>query len=1109
VSDSPRPLPSGDEAARRRALDPALSVLVQAPAGSGKTELLIQRFLALLARVAAPESVVAITFTRKAAAEMQERILGTLRRAAAGDVPEKPHERISYELALGALAEDRRMGWNLLEHPARLRIQTIDSLCSSIARQMPWLARFGAPPAVREDARPLYQEAARRAVAAVEDEGPFRDALEGVLLHLDNNAASVCGLIERMLQIRDQWLPLVVDGEARREDLERAMENAIIDGLERASALVPREIRATIVELAAYAASNLPPENRLAACAGLADWPRPEPGAMACWLAFTDLLLTGKDEWRKSIDKRQGFPVKTPERKRQLYALIAALSGNEALRDALVLIRALPPARYSEAQWQVMRSLFATLKLAAGHLKMVFRETGEVDFCEVAEGARNALGESGAPSDLALGLDARIEHLLVDEFQDTSVAQFELLEKLTAGWQPGDGHTLFLVGDPMQSIYRFRQAEVGLFLKTARGTVGEVSPSFLRLTVNYRSVAGIVERVNGIFGRIFPARNDIATGAISYSPSEPAAVSGAGEAVQMHAFRKGEDAAEARRVVDLVRQARGSSVAVLVRARTHLPEIVAALKREGMAFRAIDIDRLGERTVVRDLLALTRAMLHLADRPSWLAILRAPWCGLTLADLDALVAGQPAAAVWGLLAGNLGALSSEGQARAARLRDVLAAAFAERGRWSLRRWVERTWYAVGGPACLSSDGHLQDAFDYFDLLERHEKAGDLPDFDGFRAAVDELYAQPDSSADGGLQLMTIHKAKGLQFDTVIVPGLGRRARPDMPALLLWAERPREARGVDRLLATIKETGAGQDPVYAYLRVLDRQKSAHESVRLLYVASTRARRHLHLLGHAVQDAGGDVHPESGSLLACLWPGLPDQERQLFLDAHAGSPPAAEQAAASPGVPLKRLPRAWCMPPLPAPAAWQGAALDIAPGDRPSYLWVGDTLRHVGTVVHEVLQRIAAEGLDRFDRAVVRSRRAAWRSALANLGVAPAELDTAARRLEEAVLGTLASERGRWILASHAEAASECSLTGEWGRGTVDRTFVDRDGTRWVIDYKTSAHEGSGREHFLDEEQRRYRGQLERYARLLAPLGRPVRLGLYFPLLDAWREWSPDA
>jgi hypothetical protein len=139
----------------------------------------------------------------------------------------------------------------------------------------------------------------------------------------------------------------------------------------------------------------------------------------------------------------------------------------------------------------------------------------------------------------------------------------------------------------------------------------------------------------------------------------------------------------------------------------------------------------------------------------------------------------------------------------------------------------------------------------------------------------------------------------------------------------------------------------------------------------------------------------------------------------------------------------------------------------------------------------------------------------RAALRAQGVPASEIELAAVRVQRALEGVLADTRGRWILQrGHAEAATELRLTarldGESINVALDRTFVDAQGTRWIVDYKTGTHEGGELESFLDREQERYREQLERYAKVMTGLdARPVRLALYFPLLRAWREWEAPA
>jgi ATP-dependent exoDNAse (exonuclease V) beta subunit len=469
---------------------------------------------------------------------------------------------------------------------------------------------------------------------------------------------------------------------------------------------------------------------------------------------------------------------------------------------------------------------------------------------------------------------------------------------------------------------------------------------------------------------------------------------------------------------------------------------------------------------------------------------------LTLADLEALVRNRLTSSIWDCLQ-DLGSFTDDGQRRAARLRDVLTEAFAEQGRWPLRRWVERVWMRLGGPACLEgSEGALQDAAAYFDLLEAEQSGADVRDFDRFRKRVADLFAQPENPVGAGLHVLTIHKAKGLEFDTVIVPGLGRRSKSDDKPLVLF-HGWRVAGGFECLVAPIDEMRAEPDELYGYLQSLDRRKSNWERTRQLYVAATRAKKRLHLMGHV----GNKGEPAKGSMLFDLWRALSDDERALFRRDDTGT--AAPPAPRPPDV-LRRLPETWRLPELPAPVAWQSTTAPDAEPHEPTFEWVGESLRHTGTVVHAFVQRMKSVDDPGPDGPAIRR-------ALMHAGVSPLELEAAAQRARQALARIRASRRGRWILEPHEDSHSEYAVTGvaagEVVRGLVDRTFIDKD-VRWIIDFKTSEHQGGKLEEFLDEQQRRYRDQMERYARILAPLGNPVRLGLYFPLLDEWREWAPE-
>jgi ATP-dependent helicase/nuclease subunit A len=1115
-----------DAAERERALDPTQSFIVQAPAGSGKTELLIQRYLALLARVDAPEQVVAITFTRKAAAEMRHRILDALASAAAS-APAEPHARQTWDLARIALGQDRARGWRLEEFPNRLQVQTIDSLCASLARRMPLPSGFGALPEVTEAAGPLYEEAAWRTLAEVETGERWSGSVEALLRHLDNDWGRVARLLSEMLARRDQWLRHLRGGRGLdRGDLERAIRSVIVDALEAVRSRLPETSAAALAACARFAAANLQgSRSSVAACAGLACLPGTAPEDLPVWRGIAELLLTKNGAWRVQVSRAIGFPPSSAgrnaaerqrfaEQKEALRELLGHLAAVPRLGEALHALRALPPPGYDDADWAVLEALAELLVVCAGHLMVVFQEREAVDFTEVASRARQALGTPDEPTDLALVLDYRIQHILMDEFQDTSLTQHALLESLTAGWEREDGRTLFLVGDPMQSIYGFREAEVGLFLQVRARGIGSLRLEPLRLSVNFRSRPALVEWANETFARALPAVGDAATGAVPHSPSVSGRTAGAEAAVQVHPVFEAEE--EAARVVEQVCAARKDSpdgtIAVLVRSRSHVAEVVPALKSAGLRFRAVEIESLAGCSVVQDLLALTRALLHPADRAAWLAVLRAPWCGLTLTDLHTLAAQADSATIWERLTDPqcLTALSEDGQRRAKRLVAALAPALAERGRLPARSLVEGAWLGLGGPACVRLPSELDEASVYLEALGAQGSL--LSEPTAVASLVEGLFAPADRDADDCLAVMTIHKAKGLEFDTVILPGLGRGTRQEQHQLLAWIERPAPDPAHGLLLAPIAETGQPAGALYDYVRGLMTCKRRHETARLLYVAATRAKERLHLLGEVrLKEDGSLGRPGSDTFLALLWPG----EERMFEEAARGRPATTASVSGSDSRPdppeLRRLPVEWAG--IPPPAAVAACPLVEAAGGEPvPFDWAGETARHAGTVVHRYLRRIAVDGVAAWEGDRIGAEAPAMRVSLARLGVLPGELGAAVERTQDMLANVLRDPRGRWILSpEHADAAGELALTGVMDhrvvRVVIDRTFIDAQGQRWIVDYKTGSHEGADVDEFIDREVLRYRPQLETYGMLLARReSRPVRLGLYFPQLCGWREWA---
>ena len=566
-----------DAAARGAALDTRASFLLQAPAGSGKTTVLTCRLLALLATVEAPEEVLAITFTRKAAAEMRNRVLEALHCAATGANGrplEAPH-------AAAAWQRDQALGWKLLDTPARLRVMTIDAFCQSLCAQLPIATRSGLRPEVAPNARPMYAAAARRVLERALADGELVASAQLLFARVDNDWSRLEELLILMLAQRAHWLPRVLaadgaDGGVSLEERVAASLRSVIAGrLGVVRASVPASLLERGVALALHAARTL--QESFAAGAL-----RAEPEELPRWRFVCALTVTDAGEWRRQWNKNLGFLPEHKQQKREVGEWVAALAAVPGALELINELLSLPDAAIAAADTAALAALSLLLRHAAAELQLEFAAQGRVDFAAVAGAARAGLTEQGQPTDLALRCGNAIRHVLIDEFQDTSFDQFELLRAVTAGWEPGDGRTLFAVGDPMQSIYQFREAEVGLFLRARELGVGALRLTALQLRCNFRSAPPLIDWVNSLCVQMFPAHDDPRLAAIRYLPSLAARTALQG-GVQVHAVASQAPDEEATQISALVRACRardpGVSIAVLVSARHHAVPIALTSRR--------------------------------------------------------------------------------------------------------------------------------------------------------------------------------------------------------------------------------------------------------------------------------------------------------------------------------------------------------------------------------------------------------------------------------------------------------------------------------------------------------------------------------------------------
>ena len=1118
------------------------SFIVEAPAGAGKTELLTQRFLSLLAVVSAPEEIIAITFTNKAAAEMRQRILDSLLQAASGEVPQAAHKKITFDLSVAVLKKSAACDWRLLESPARLRVFTIDGLCAYLARQMPLMSRFGTQPTIADDPQMYYTQAAEMTLALIESASSAEENAKAVVLdalrYFDHDAHQLKKLLTNMLAMRDQWLHHTQQ-TVTPQALAQTLQFVLTQELQEILSVFHWPLQSALMPLANFAATNVEPTHSVH---GLQDWQAPLTNNiedLPTWRALADLLLTGKGELRKTITVKDGFPADKKDEKQAFLVYLQSLENSADIAPALARVRKLPTSDLTlnspeavqqeyvqKDDWQIIATLSNLLNLAAAQLWLVFTDAREVDFAEVAKRATQALAQedetgTALPSDLALRLDYQIGHILVDEFQDTSPSQIALLEQLTQGWQTGDGRTLFAVGDPMQSIYRFRKANVGLFLNVAEYGIGDVTLEKLRLYRNNRSCPAVVDWINRGFQTIFPAQDAVAKGAISYRPFTATRQEDADTGIEVHAIIKpaemsAEEAKkrEAERVIAIILRERAAhptrKIALLVRAKTHLQGIVSGLRRNHpeVKFQAVEIEALSDRQIIQDLLALTRALHHRADRVSWLAVLRAPWCGLTLHDLHALAGQDHASTIWQLMQKSP-PLTEDGLTRLHHVQAIFTEAFAFQGRVNISRWLRGVWLMLGGADCLWEKSDIVDVQAFFDCIEMLDRRGQFS-LERMTIEIGKLFAAPDAEGEH-LQMMTIHKSKGLEFDTVILPGLGfTTGGNDEKPIVLWEEINLPNQNVNLLAAPLAPKHLRQQDgvsVYDYLTTLENERARNEDARVLYVAATRAEKKLHFVGIANQNSKGEVNPAKNSYLELLWPRCAAE----FLEA---APEKTENLSAEIALEnfVPKLVRLQ-MPNIPA-ILQQAAHHTPMPGKNvarnnetahESTREVSHALEaDIGTLTHQYLEIIAKQGLENWPSTRILPLNHAMQLWFKQRGYTEKMAIAGAAQVQTLLQTTLNAKDGQWLLQKHEDSDAELALStsvltgagNETKHYVVDRTFVVNENgqkTRWIVDYKTD-HIAAGADYKMLAAQ--YRPQLENYALLLDAAQQRTKIAVFF-------------
>ena len=981
---------------------------------------------------------------------------------------------------------------------------------------------------------------------------PVSQALQTVMLELDFNYDKARNLFKSMLAKRDQWLRHLVhqDMGSMQQSLQYAWSNLVDEALISARELMSNAFLEELVLVATKAADRVDFSDERAVSSmqtlcGL-DLENIEKQidllSAEHWRALAEFVLVKqKDKVRSRLDKHIGFPAKT-DGKAECVKLFDSIRDDTALIACLAELGSLPEAVFSQADWHHLQALETVLKALAVHLQLRFRATGECDHGEISQRANLALSELQNPTDLGLLLDGQIQHILVDEFQDTSHTQLELLKKLTQGWHADDtaSKTLFLVGDPMQSIYRFREADVGLFLQVARNKQTNVFENVeidsLVLTHNFRSSHNLVGWFNTTFSSSFPKTNDVLTGAIKYAEASSNKNSSVASSVGVSVCETREQ--EALLLLQTVRKSleslpdENAQIAILVRSRPQLDYLLPVLDQHGINYAAVDIRPLHEQQTIKDVVALAQAIAQDDAKLAWLALLRGPWCGLTLSEISQInKAAASSESIWGVLKQDLTSFNftKETKARLQRFVGVLGLSKKQYQRADFGSLVRWAWLRLGGPQTLSGC-QIEDVNQVFELLNKLQRGGSSPNESELQKSLERLKAVQVQTRPPKVVVSTIHKAKGLQYHTVILPGLSNRPKSDDRDILMWAEHQARDGNTHLLLAPFMfDAKTNPRSHYEYLRRLDGARARNEVMRLLYVGCTRAEQRLELVATVSEKDGGEIAaPNKASLLAPIWNNV---RNDAVFRLQASSDTELVEQVSDPMAELpinqffdqatdQKIDQTLCRlpydfhPEFGSDFVWKTQSQlnkSDAQQDQTeiTFEWATEVATAVGVVLHNFLQFAESSVLTLDIDADLKQR---WRAELLGLRLSHDRVEYALSRLVSAVENIQVDSSVHFIFENYVEQHNEYAIStledGAVKTVRLDRTFVDRNDVRWIIDYKSTTTRADDIDTFVDQQiAERHFEQLDKYAQIVRKIDtRPIRLAVYFPLLNTLRSWE---
>jgi ATP-dependent helicase/nuclease subunit A len=1049
--------PLSDDEKCRKAMDLSQSFIIQAPAGSGKTELLIQRYMKALTHAThAPEQVLAITFTKKAAQEMKNRVLLAL--STANDPKKTAHEQHTAQIAQALLKRSKQSKWSLLNQPQRLNIMTFDAYASYITRHR---SNTDHQEQNLSPTPEQYYKQAALALMETQDDQTLQQHQIIVLKHLDNRLDRFVSLCCYLLSQREQWISHLIQAQSSPafERLKQDIKHVTYAIRKQARDAWTTSDWKIAMQLWAYQCANQP-QKFSQDDTKLCDL---NHAPQSTWQQFASAWITQKKTWRQTVTNKHGFLAPSKQRslqdkelakdmKNQRHMLLKQLEKQPQVLAGLIdLMYAPDPDDLSNTT--VLHSLSILLPRLVAQLKVIMAQEKTYDFTEISGQALQVLTDSEHKNNLALKLDQQLEHILIDEFQDTSMHQFRLIHAMLEGFTEDEGRSLFLVGDPMQSIYRFRQAEVGLFVHVAEHGISALRLNYLTLTHNYRSAPQVLNTINRIFSHIMPKYVNRNYAAIPYTPAK--AMNQHSGSCHFHGLTHSRDLGELTRsiITAFLSQNPMDSIGVLGATRQHLAPIMQALDVADIPYHAKEMMSLNDNLSVRDVHILTCFYCQPDAPQHWLALCRTPWLGLKLDDIAAITHASQGKNRLDLLANNrIPGLSKPAEKQLKQLMPVLHYFITQRADRTLSEWIELFCETLGGvPIC-----DFDPVKAYFDCLDK------IPDaafqLSTLNDMISALHYSKTPKQESNLHIMTIHQAKGLAFDAVILPGLEKTARHDTTPLIQWAEWLGQNQS-HLVLSPMPAVGGHANATQRFLSRLNEQKNTYERQRLLYVAATRTRKQLHFIATLPEQ---DEQPAVKSPLRYLWPMLKD-EWQIHTPDEGEFVNPSKQPNDEPDKQGEKTEHKTAMPfviksinrdkrPIHFPDQ-----LPYKQHDLVSSAAALTQEQHAGNILHEVMQSIA-EPYPLYSKNNIKQLTSHVNNAIKRLGLDQKSQLFILDLWSKTCLLLRDDSRLDWILKKHPEAKSEYAIESCVDKTLrthiIDRFFWDEtDECFWVIDYKT--------------------------------------------------------